>query len=363
MRFAPASDPLRRFPPAAAHRAARPAGAPAGAGPQRCACGGSCPACLLLRQADGAAAAGAPAAAAAAADPLTEPLTDAEWRRVEMWLGYGEVGGTPLTADPAHNASVIAASIFCSRLLGSPQRELEPPLLCADRDAVRADPRVQALAGQVAARGPLVHWPAVPAQARMRYVMERLVDVYGFPPNGAAGLVGNLWAESHVIPSMVQGGTEEAPMRVAGFTGKRKRDFTAEEVMNRDRAAQQGPGSAGVGLGQWTSEERRAGLFEHAFQGRQPGSAILFDMDAEVDYLVTELQAEYAGVYHALTKAGVSLDAASDIVLARVEAPGSILQGEKPLPPTDPAAQAIYAARRANGRRALAAWLAGRIGP
>ena len=136
--------------------------------------------------------------------------------------------------------------------------------------------------------------------------MELLVNTHGFPVNGAAGLVGNLWAESGVLPSRIEGSLIDTPMRARGFTGRERRDFTAEEVMNRDAAARTGPRKAGIGLAQWTSAPRREGLFQHAVQGRQPGASILFDMDAQVDYLVTELRGSYPGVFRTVTRAGVT---------------------------------------------------------
>jgi hypothetical protein len=291
-------------------------------------------------------------AGTAPADELTGPLTDSEWRRVEMWRSYGLVGINELTGDPDHNATIIAASIFCSRMLGSDQRDREAPLMCVDDDLTRSDPRVQTLRAEVTARGPITHWAAVAEDDRILHVMEALVDTYHFPVNGAAGLVGNLWSESAVLPSRVEGSLMSSPMRAQDFS-RTTRDFTAEEVMNRDLAARTGPRLPGVGLAQWTSPARRTGLFQHSFQGRQPGSSILFDMDAQVDYLVTELQGSYAGVYRTITRAGVSVDDAADEVVYRYEVPGAILSGGNLLPRTDARVQTVFRHRRANAQRAL----------
>jgi hypothetical protein len=299
---------------------------------------------------------GAAGAAAGAAD-LTAPLTDAEWSRVEMWLSYGEIGIEPLTEDAGDNATLMAAAIFCSRLLFSGGLDAEAPLMCVDEEDTRADPRVQLLAAEVAARGPVVHWAAVPAEDRMVYVMELLVNTHGFPVNGAAGVVGNLWSESGVLPSRIEGSRIDAPMSARGFTGRGRRDFTAEEVMNRDAATRTGPRKPGIGLAQWTSAPRREGLFQHAYQGRQLGSSILFNMDAQVDYLVTELQGSYPGVYGTVTRAGVSVDAAADEVVYRFEVPGAILQGGNLLPRADARVQTVFQHRRANAQRALRAYL------
>ncbi|OKH52974.1 hypothetical protein NIES2101_12885 [Calothrix sp. HK-06] len=86
----------------------------------------------------------------------------------------------------------------------------------------------------------------------------------------------------------------------------------------------------------------------------QQGAAILFNMDAQVDYLVTELQSTYAGVYNVLTRAGVSLNDASDEVVYRFEVPGAVLDGAgNLLPRNNPAVQAVFTRRRSNSQRAL----------
>ncbi|RUT02466.1 hypothetical protein DSM106972_059440 [Dulcicalothrix desertica PCC 7102] len=286
---------------------------------------------------------------------FTEPLTDAEWQLVEMWQSYGEVGIDSLTEDPAHNALMVADAIFCSRalsslILDSPR---EDPLLCVISEVTRADPRVQQLVQHVTARGPIINWASVDPDQRMRHVMALLVNTYHFPENGAAGLVGNLWSESGVLPSRIEGSHINMPMTAPNFAG-RSTDFTAEQVMNRDHAARQGPRLPGIGLAQWTSPNRRERLFQHTFQGRQQGAAILFNMDAQVDYLVTELQSTYAGVYNVLTRAGVSLNDASDEVVYRFEVPGAVLDGAgNLLPRNNPAVQAVFTRRRSNSQRAL----------
>jgi hypothetical protein len=175
-------------------------------------------------------------------------------------------------------------------------------------------------------------------------------------------LVGNLVAESAVLPSRIEGSRSDTPMRARNFAGDMT-DFTPEEVMNRNFGARQGPRSPGIGLAQWTNAARRAGLFQHEFGGRRQGAGILFNMDAQVDYLVAELQANYAGVYRLLTGAGVSLDDASDEVVYNFERPGAIL-GPHPtipnrrvvLPRDNPAVQAIFAERRALSAGALRAY-------
>jgi hypothetical protein len=163
-------------------------------------------------------------------------------------------------------------------------------------------------------------WALREPDVRILHVMERLIDTYHYPMNGAAGLVGNLHAESGVLPSRIEGSAEATPLRAPDFSGT-TRDFTPDEVMNRSQPsaghAGTGPKLPGIGLAQWTSGTRRSGLF--TFNGI--GSAILFDMDAQIDYLATELGAKFGPLNRRLQNATVTLDAAADDVLDHFEIP------------------------------------------
>jgi hypothetical protein len=188
----------------------------------------------------------------------------------------------------------------------------------------------------------------------MRYVMGLLVQRYGYPADGAAGVVGNLWAESGLIPNRLEGSRPDTPMRARDVHGSVV-DFTPDEVEHRGPG--RGPKLPGVGLAQWTWRPRREGLFRHSFQGRVLGSAILLDMDAQVDYLVEELRSRYGGVDAVLRRPGVTVEEACDEVLYRFEAPGSILGPDgKPLPRSHPQVQAVFAERRRYARRAQEAY-------
>jgi uncharacterized protein DUF2272/tail lysozyme len=185
--------------------------------------------------------------------------------------------------------------------------------------------------------------------ARVRRVMELLVHTYHYPVNGAAGLVGNLIAESGVQPNRIEGSREDTPMRAPDFTG-RVRDFTPDEVRNRSLKQRTGPRLPGIGIAQWTSPGRRVGLFRHAFRGRVLGSAILSDLDAQVDYLVTELRGSYRAVDATLRSPKVTVEQAADAVVLRFERPAAVVNR----PVTDPGVQQVLARRRGFAARALA---------
>jgi len=272
------------------------------------------------------------------------PLTEAEWRTVIFILSRREAQvGSPLTGDPARNALLVAARIFCDRNALS----LGPgdPLRCLTMDATIAEPRVRALVPHVTARGPIVDWVGVARDARIRHVMRLLVRTHGYPVSGAAGIVGNLQAESGVLPQRVEGSAADTPMRTRNFAG-RVTDFTAEEIMNRNLSNRTGPRLPGIGLAQWTSAGRRSGLFAHTFRGTRLGARIIFDMDAQVDFLVRELRASFPGVQAVVSNPAVTTDRACDEVVYNFEIPGAILSGGAKLPRTDPRVVAVFNQRR-----------------
>lgn len=199
---------------------------------------------------------------------------------------------------------------------------------------------------------PDTDWSSVDSGQRFRYAMRILVESYGYPVNGAAGLVGNLYPESGIIPSRLEGSSSGSPLRARDFDGV-LRDFSPEEVRDRDRAARRGPAKPGVGLAQWTSGARRAGLFTHVYDGTVLDAAVLFDMDAQLDYLVHELRTGYPGVNGVLTNPSVGVHDACDDVVYRFEVPGAILGGGTKLPRDDHRVQAVFIARRAHADRAM----------
>jgi hypothetical protein len=178
--------------------------------------------------------------------------------------------------------------------------------------------------------------------------MRLLVQQYGYPVNGAAGAVGNLIAESSVLPNRIEGSQAATPMRAPDFTG-RLQNFTADQVRDRNFSRRIGPRPPGIGIAQWTSPGRRQGLFGHTFRGRQLGSEILSDLDAQVDYLVAELRASYRQLDATLRSPQVTVEQASDGVLLQFERPAAVLNR----PRTDPAVQSVINRRRALAAKAL----------
>jgi hypothetical protein len=196
-----------------------------------------------------------------------------------------------------------------------------------------------------------IAWELKEESERIVYVMKRLIEVYGYPADGAAGLVGNLSAESSVIPSRVEGSNPPTPMRAEDLKGK-IRTFTAAEVMNRNGANRMGPKLGAVGLAQWTEGSRRSGMFAWSYGGRSLGANVLYDMDTQIDYLVNELATKAAPVDALLRNPSTSRADASDEVVFRFEIPEAVKGKER----SDPAVQAVFSKRRGLAENAAAAY-------
>jgi hypothetical protein len=190
--------------------------------------------------------------------------------------------------------------------------------------------------------------PAGAVRDRALRAMRLLVERYGYPVNGAAGIVGNLWAESAVMTERLEGSREGTPMRAADFSGV-VRDFTPEEIRDRSFAARRGPRLPGIGIIQFTFPPLRAGLFTHVFEGRS-GVGILRDLPAQVDYLNTRLGPP--GLVRVLRDPGVGVDRASDEVVYRFGVPATFLEGGTKRPREHPAVQAEFRRRRVFARLA-----------
>jgi hypothetical protein len=201
---------------------------------------------------------------------------------------------------------------------------------------------------------PNVDWTAIPISRRRVMVMELLVDTYRYPVNGAAGIVGNLDSESKLIPNSIEGSAAATPMRARNFDGVLT-NFTAEDVMNRDPATRQGPKMPGIGVAQWTYPPRRRGLFRHRHGTKPAGARIVFDMEAQIDYLVTELSNDFPRSDAVLRNPAVTVADAADEVVYEVERPKPIfLPSKQRRPRSDPQVQDVFRKRRAAARRALA---------
>jgi hypothetical protein len=207
------------------------------------------------------------------------------------------------------------------------------------------------------------HGPPGPATDRAqvplddRLAIRLLIDTHHYSVNGAAGIVGNVYAESGVLPNRIEGSRPGTPMRSLDFA-RHPRSFSATDMMNRSVQRRTGPRLPGVGLARWTSGARRSGLFHRVDGGRNLGVSILDNMDAQVAYLVEELRG-YAALNASLHSAGVTVDGACDDFVYIFERPATvILDAHHKRPRSDPAVQQEFARRRPHAHAALRAYQA-----
>lgn len=124
-------------------------------------------------------------------------------------------------------------------------------------------------------------------------------------PYGAAGLMGNLKAESGLNPRNMQNSFEKK----LGFT-----DDTYTNAVDSGAYKNFCNDKVAYGLAQWTSENRKKGLYE--FKKNHS----IGDLDVQLEYLWLELTSTYRGVLNGL-KVADTVREASDLVLTKFERP------------------------------------------
>lgn len=129
----------------------------------------------------------------------------------------------------------------------------------------------------------------------------------GMTPEGAAGLMGNLKAESDLDPRNLQNTYE----RKLGYT-----DSAYTAAVDSGNYVNFANDAAGYGLAQWTHPARKAALLRFA---RGEGVSI-GNLDMQLRFLIKELREEYPAVWTSLCMAK-TVRAASDIVLLQFERP------------------------------------------
>ena len=138
-------------------------------------------------------------------------------------------------------------------------------------------------------------------------IIWKTLRAAGLTKAGTAGLMGNLKAESALIPTNLQNTYE----RKLGYT-----DATYTAAVDAGTYTNFAKDAAGYGLAQWTYHTRKAALLSFAkAQGKSIG-----DLGMQLDFLIREIKSDYPAVWKTLT-ATDSVQAASDAVLLRFERP------------------------------------------
>lgn len=142
------------------------------------------------------------------------------------------------------------------------------------------------------------------------YIWEYLVKKLG-NEYGAAGLMGNLQAESGLYPDRVQGDVPYSSYSQEYTSQVDSGEISESEFVNN------GPGGGGYGLAQWTFPARKQALYDLYQSG---GYSSIGSIDLALDYLWIELTNTYTGVLDTLRTAE-SVREASDVVLHDFENP------------------------------------------
>lgn len=151
-------------------------------------------------------------------------------------------------------------------------------------------------------------------------VWQLLIE-FGFNDFGAAAMLGNLYAESGVIPNRLE---MLCRQRLREKTGK---DWSDEEYtaavdsgeISREQFLHPLPGKQyGYGLAQWTSPGRKGTLYDMC---RKHGKSI-GDLDEQIFFLYTEIAQNYTFVFNACRSAK-SVKEASDVILVKYESPAN----------------------------------------
>lgn len=143
------------------------------------------------------------------------------------------------------------------------------------------------------------------AEKIWNYLIEK-----GLTPQGAAGLMGNLDAESALIPTNLQNSYERS-------LGMNDVEYTA--AVDSGKYANFAHDAAGYGLAQWTYWSRKQGLLAYAkASGKSVG-----DLEMQLGFLMKELSESFSSVLATL-KTTASVRAASDSVLTKFERPADM---------------------------------------
>lgn len=132
----------------------------------------------------------------------------------------------------------------------------------------------------------------------------------GLTDCGAAGLMGNLYAESGLRSNNLQNTYE-------GKLGMADAEYT--EMVDRGTYTNFANDRAGYGLAQWTYPTRKAALFNFV----KAMDRSIGDLEAQLGFLITEMAGSFGEVLTVLRSA-TSVKEASDCVLLKFEKPASM---------------------------------------
>lgn len=142
-----------------------------------------------------------------------------------------------------------------------------------------------------------------------QYIWNRLI-ASGMTPEGAAGVIGNLYAESLLNPKNLQNSYEKS----LGFN-----DETYTASVDNGSYKNFVKDQAGYGIAQWTFWVRKENLLNFA----KSRNVSIGDLGMQVDFLLKELKEDYTSLFNALCKV-IDVKAASDAVMLQFERPADV---------------------------------------
>ncbi|MDE5884499.1 MAG: hypothetical protein K2H29_05405 [Oscillospiraceae bacterium] len=141
---------------------------------------------------------------------------------------------------------------------------------------------------------------------REKTIWDKLKSA-GLTDAGAAGLMGNLYAESALNPQNLQNSYEKS----LGYT-----DESYTKAVDNGTYANFSKDCAGYGLAQWTFRTRKANLLAFA---KKSGKSI-GDLGMQLDFLLQELQTDYKDLFAEL-KSSQNPDTVTKSVMIQFENP------------------------------------------
>lgn len=146
------------------------------------------------------------------------------------------------------------------------------------------------------------------------YTIWDILITNGLTKAGAAGVLGNMEAESGLIPCRLQGDFSDGYTVSIAYADRIDRGR-----MTRDQFKYDTTGGGGWGLCQWTFWSRKEGLYDYC---KELGASI-GDLSAQVKYFCKECRERYTDVWQTITTTN-DIQAASDAVLLRYERPANM---------------------------------------
>lgn len=150
-------------------------------------------------------------------------------------------------------------------------------------------------------------------------VWKTLVNA-GMTPEGAAGLMGNLQAESGIIPNRVEILCLQRYREIGKYyTDSTYTAFVDDGTITRAEFIRPMGKQYGYGLAQWTSPGRKTALYDRC----KTAGASIGDLTTQCLFLVDELKTSYKPVWSVLATTH-DIRMASDTVLKKYEMPADV---------------------------------------